>query len=71
MLPVYHGCSFLGVMRMIDCAVTLLPQPDSPTMPNVRFFLMRERHTVDRFKRAFFKLEIGVQVFHLKQDIRH
>ncbi len=26
----------LGSRRMIESAVTLLPQPDSPTMPSVR-----------------------------------
>ncbi len=27
---------FRGTMRRIDCDVTLLPQPDSPTMPSTR-----------------------------------
>ena len=28
----------VGIRRMIDSAVTLLPQPDSPTMPSVSPF---------------------------------
>ena len=33
---------------MIDSAVTLLPQPDSPTMPSVRPALEREADAIDR-----------------------
>ena len=41
----------IGIRRMIESAVTLLPQPDSPTTPSVSP-AQRERHAVDRAHRA-------------------
>ena len=42
---------------MMDSAVTLLPQPDSPTMPSVRPASTREADAVDRRKLSAFDLK--------------
>ena len=46
----------------IDRAVTLLPQPLSPTMPSVAPGVQVEAHPVDRLHRALVLGEVGLQV---------
>ena len=47
---------------MIDRHVTLLPEPDSPTMPSVSALLDREADTVDRPDDAVVGVEVRLQV---------
>ena len=63
------GC---GTRPMIDSAVTLLPQPDSPTMPSVRPASTVKLDAVDRGELAVVGREVGAQVAHLEQRVmRH
>ncbi len=48
-------------MRRIERAVTLLPQPDSPTMPRCAGEQV-ERGTVHRAHHAFIRKEVRVQI---------
>ena len=51
-----------AISRMIDSAVTLLPQPDSPTTPSVAARRDLERHAIDRAHRAVLGAELRHQV---------
>ncbi len=46
---------------------TLLPQPDSPTMPSVLPLLDRERDAVHGLDHAVLGLEVDPQVLYLEQ----
>ena len=46
---------------------TLLPQPDSPTIPSVSPLLDGERGPVDRLDDAVVGVEVDLQVLNLKQ----
>ena len=48
MLPGHDAAGRRGTRRMIDSAVTHLPQPVSPTTPSVSPRSSDERHAVDR-----------------------
>ena len=52
---------------MIVRQVTLLPEPDSPTMPSVLPFADRERDAVDRLHDPVIRLEIGLEVVDLEE----
>ncbi len=52
---------------MIDITVTLLPEPDSPTMPSTSPGLERERDAVDRAHDAVLGAERDAQVAYLEQ----
>ena len=54
---------------MIVSAVTLLPEPDSPTMPSVWPAAEREADPVDRGHDAVHDLELGPQVADVEQDV--
>ena len=54
---------------MIDIAVTLLPEPDSPTMPSTSPGRERERDAVDGAHEAVLGAERDVQVAHLEQRL--
>ena len=47
---------------MIERESTVLPEPDSPTMPSVLPALERERDAVDRAHEAAVGLEVGLEV---------
>ena len=51
---------------MIDRAVIVLPQPDSPTMPSVSPGLHLERHAVDGVHDTLAQPDLGAQVADLK-----
>ena len=51
---------------MIDSVVTVLPQPDSPTMPSVSPGSTCKRHAVDRAHGALPELDLGAQVLDLQ-----
>ena len=51
---------------MIERLRTVLPEPDSPTMPS-DLPLERERDAVDRADEAAFGLEVGPQIVDLEQ----
>ncbi len=51
---------------MIDKAVIVLPQPDSPTMPSVSPGSTLERHSVDGMHDALAQPDLGAQVVDLK-----
>ena len=52
-------------------AVTLLPEPDSPTMPRTLPALELERDTVDRVHDSVFGRELDVEVVHLEELLCH
>ena len=52
---------------MIERESTVLPEPDSPTMPSVRPALERERHAVDRVHQAAVGVEVRGDVGDLEQ----
>ena len=54
---------------MIVSAVTLLPEPDSPTIAERLAALQAERHAVDRRDDAVHDVEIGLQVADVEQDV--
>ena len=58
------GC---GTSPMIDSAVTLLPQPDSPTMPSVRPRSSVKLDAVDRPHLAVVGVEDGAQAADFEQ----
>ena len=60
--------SVLGFSPMIVRQVTLLPEPDSPTMPSVLPSLDRERDAVDRLHDAVVRLEVGPEVVDLEES---
>ena len=62
---------FLGFSPMIVRQVTLLPEPDSPTMPSVLPSLDRERDAVDRLHDPVVRLEVGLEVVDLEERLRH
>ena len=47
---------------------TLLPQPDSPTIPSVSPFSDGERSAVDRLDHSVVGVEVDLQVLDLEQD---
>ncbi len=51
-------------------AVTLFPQPDSPTMPTVLPARTARRHVIDRARQAALGLEGGDQLVHLEDVFR-
>ncbi len=55
---------------MIVIAVTLLPQPDSPTTPSVSAPVEREGDAVDGLDDAVHDVEMGPQVAHIEQRRR-
>ena len=54
---------------MIVSAVTLLPQPDSPTMPRDSPRASEKRHAVDGLDDAVHRLEVRPQVAHVEQHV--
>ena len=62
------GC---GTRRMIDSAVTLLPQPDSPTRPRVSPRPTVKLDAVDRPEQPALGAEVGTQVADLQQRAAH
>ena len=60
-----------GMSRRIDSAVTLLPEPDSPTMPSVSLAVEREAHAVDRLDHAVVGEEVGRETFDREQPFAH
>ena len=54
---------------MIERDSTVLPEPDSPTMPSVRPALERQRDAVDGSDRAAIRLEVRDEVGHLEQEV--
>ncbi len=52
---------------MIVSEVTLLPQPDSPTIPRVWFVIDREGDAVDGLDDAVVGLEAGAKVANLEE----
>ena len=54
-----------AIRRRIESAVTLLPQPDSPTTPSVSPRLDGERHAVDGPHHAVARVEMRLQVVDL------
>ena len=55
--------------RMRDSAVTLLPQPDSPTIASVSPRAEREGHAVDGLDEAAARVEVGLQVLDLEHAL--
>ena len=55
-----------STMRRIDRAVTLLPQPLSPTMPSVLPRIHVEVRAVHRLDRALFREEVRPQIAHFQ-----
>ena len=55
---------------MIVSAVTLLPQPDSPTIAERLAALDGEADAVDGLDDAVHDVEVGPQVANLEQDVR-
>ena len=53
---------------MIERDSTVLPDPDSPTMPSVRPAIERERHPVDGFDAAARRAERRPQVLDRQQQ---
>ena len=51
--------------------MTLLPEPDSPTIPNVSPAADGERETVDRLHDAIRRRELDLEVFDLDQRLCH
>ena len=51
----------------MDMAVTVLPQPDSPTIPRVRPFLQLEGQAVDCLHQATLGVEARLKVLNLQQ----
>ena len=58
-----------GTSRMIDSALTLLPQPDSPTIASVSPRRTRERDVVDRPEQPRIGEEHRLQVLHLENRL--
>ena len=58
-----------GISRMMESAVTLLPQPDSPTMQSTSPLTDPDVHAVDRFGDAVAGMEPGAQIAHLQDRI--
>ena len=56
---------------MIVIAVTLLPEPDSPTMPSTLPRSSVERHAVDGADDAVLGRELDLEVLDLEQPLRH
>ena len=67
--PLARSPSCLGFSPMIVRHVTLLPEPDSPTMPSVLPSLDRERDAVDRLHDAVVRLEVGLEVVDLEEGV--
>ena len=57
----------IGSRRRIDSAVTLLPQPDSPTIASVSPGIDVEAHAVDRAHDAVARVEVRLQVVDAQQ----
>ena len=62
------GC---GTMCRIEWAVTLLPQPDSPTRPTSSPSLHVEADAVHRLQHALREVEVGLQVLDRQVTICH
>ncbi len=60
----------IGSSRRIDSAVTLLPQPDSPTTASVSPGMHVERHAVDRAHDAVARVEMRLQVVDASKRFR-
>ena len=60
-----------GSSRMMDSAVTLLPQPDSPTMPSVRPGPSEKLTPATASVTAAIALEDDAQVLHREERRRH
>ena len=56
-----------GMSRMMDIALTLLPQPLSPTIPRVLPLVERVADAVDRMDHAFPREEVCLEVADLQQ----
>ena len=57
----------IAISFSTDIAVTVLPQPDSPTTPSVSPRSMREVDAVDRLHHAVVGGEVGLQAPDLEQ----
>ena len=57
----------VGISRMMESAVTLLPHPLSPTTPTTCVFAMSKRDAVDRTYHAVVRVKVGPQVTDFKE----
>ena len=61
----------IGMSLMTDSAVTVLPQPDSPTTPSVSPRVDREVDAVDRAHHAVVGREMRLEPADLEQRLGH